>query len=93
MPSATCRPLSPSSPDSDGITQESTGRELEQNLSVSRLKCLPLALADDDQIRDSGSAIFANIQNLVITGGSFVVSLSCRLYKQLIIYISYLPEQ
>jgi hypothetical protein len=51
---------------------------------------LPLAFPDNHQIRDSGSALFANIQNLLITGGTFVVSLSCARYKQLIIVTSYL---
>ena len=59
-------------------------RESEQDTSVSCLNCLPLAFADNHQIRDSGSGFFANAQNILITGGTFVVvSLSYGLYKPL----------
>ena len=81
MPLATHRPFSPLFPDA-------ISRELEQNLSVSCLNRLRLAFADNRQIRDSGSGLFANAQNVLITGGIFV-SLSCRLYTQIIIC---LPE-
>ena len=60
-------------------------RESEQNLSVSCLNCLPLAFADNYQIQDSGSSLFPNFPSILITGGTFTVSLSCGLYKQLII--------
>ena len=80
MSLATYSSLSPSLP--DAIMQVS---ESEQNLTVSCLNCLPLAFTDNHQIQDSGSALFANAQNILITGGTFIVSLSCGLYKQLII--------
>ena len=71
-------PLSPSSP--DAVMQVPT--ESEQNLSVSCLSRLPLAFADNHQNQDSGSNLLANAQNVLITGGTFiVVSLSCGLYK------------
>jgi hypothetical protein len=57
----------------------------EQNLSVSYKNHSPLAFADNCQIKDSGSGLLANARNTLITGGTFVVSLSCWLYKQLII--------
>jgi hypothetical protein len=67
---------------SGAMTQVST--ESEQNHSVSRLNCLPLVFADNRQIRDPGSSFFANAQNVLITGGAFVVvSLSYGLYKLL----------
>ena len=48
--------------------------------------CLLLAFADNGQNQDSGSGLIANPQNLLITGGTFVVvGLSCGLYEQLII--------
>ena len=80
MSLATHSPLSPSLP--DAIVQIS--RESEQNLSVSYLYCLPLAFADNHQIQDPGSGLFPNAQNILITD-SIIVSLSCKLYKQLII--------
>ena len=50
------------------------------------LKLLPLDFADNCQIHDSVSGLFGNAQNVLITGGNFVVvSLSCGLYKWLII--------
>ena len=67
-------------------------RESELNLSVSCLNCLPFAFADIHQIQDPGSGLFANAQSILITGGTFV-SLSCGLYKQLIIVHILLPEQ
>ena len=72
MSLATHRPLLPSLP--DAIMQVST--ELEQNLSVSCLNRLPLAFADNRQIQDPGSGFFGNAQYILITGGTFVVSLS-----------------
>ena len=82
MSLATHSSLSPSLP--DDIMQVSG--ESEQDLSVSCLNCLPLAFADNCQIQDSGSSLFANAQNVLIPGGTFiVVSLSCGLYEQLII--------
>ena len=77
MSSATCSLSLPSLP--DAIMQVST--ESEQNLSVSCSNYSPLAFADNCQVQDSGSSLFANVQNIVITGGTFVVSLSCRLYN------------
>jgi hypothetical protein len=82
-------PLSPSLPDAN-IMQVST--KSEQNPSVSCLNYFPVTFADNCQIQDSGSGFFANAQNITITGGNFVVSLSCGLYKQLII-IHILSEQ
>ena len=77
MSSATSSPVLPSLP--DAIMQVS---ESEHNLSVSCLNCLLLDLADNCQIQNSGSALFANAQNVLITGGTFVISFSCGLYKQ-----------
>ena len=79
MSLATHSPLLPLLP--DAIMQ--VPRESEQDLSVSYLNCLPLAFADNFQIRDSGSGFFANAQNVLVTGGTFVVSLSYGLYKLL----------
>ena len=39
-----------------------------------------LAFAHNCEIQDSGSGFFPNAQNVFITGGTFVVSHSCRLY-------------
>ena len=36
-----------------------------------------LAVTDDQQVQKSGSGFFANAQNTLITGGTFIVSLSC----------------
>ena len=80
MSSATHSPLSPALP--DAIMQVST--ELEQNPSVSCLDHLPLAFPDYHQIQVSGSGLFPNAQNILITGG-IIVSLSCGLYRQLVI--------
>ena len=63
--------LSPSLP--DAIMQVS---ELEQNISVSCLDSLTWLFADNCQIRDSGSALFANAENVLITGCTFVMSFS-----------------
>ena len=73
MSSAIHTPLSPLLP--DAIMQVS--RESDQNIPVSCLNCLPLAFADNHQIQDSDSGLFANAQNVLITGGMFVVSHSC----------------
>ena len=78
----------------DAIMQVS--RESEQHFSVSWVIHFPLALLTIEKKKDSGSGIFANAQNVLITGGTIVVvSLSCGPYKQLIyVYIStifYLP--
>ena len=65
-----------------------------QEIRTKSLSCvnrLPLPFADNRQIQDSGSGLFANAQNILITGGTFVVCLSCGLYKRLIMI--YLPEQ
>ena len=75
MYSATHSPLLPSVP--DAITQVST--ESEQNISVSYLNHMLLDFTNDRQIQDSGAGFFANAQNTLITGGTFVVSLSCGL--------------
>ena len=55
-------------------------RESAQNLSVSCYTVLPLAFADNCQIQDLGSRLFANTRNIFITGGTYVVSLSYWLY-------------
>jgi hypothetical protein len=84
MSLATLSLLSPMLP--DAIMQVS--RESEQNLSVSCLNHLPLAklaFSDNNYIQDSGSGLFANVQNVLINGGIFIVGLSCELYKQLIV--------
>ena len=82
MNAASRRPFSPSVPDS--IIQAT---ELERNPSVSCLRRLFSDFVDDllQTSQDSGSGLFANAQNIFITGSTFVVSLSCRLYKQLMI--------
>jgi hypothetical protein len=72
MSSAAHRPLSPLLPDT--VMQVS---ESEQNLPVCCLNGLSFTFADNCQIWDSGSALFANNKNILITGGTFVVSLSC----------------
>jgi hypothetical protein len=54
--------------------------ELEQNPSVSCLHHLFSAFVDDLQTQDSGLGLFANAQNLLIYGGTFV-SRSRRLQK------------
>ena len=80
MSSVTHSPLSPSLP--DAIMQVFT--ESEQKPSVSCLHRLPSAFVNNCQIKDSGSGFFMNATNTLITGGTFV-SLSCGLYKQLLI--------
>ena len=82
MSLTTPRPLLLSLPDA----KEQVFMESEQNLPVSCSNHLPLAFADSYQVQDSDSGLLANPQNILITGGTFVVvSLSCGLYKQLII--------
>ena len=81
MPLPSYDPLSPSSP--DALVQVS--RESEQNLLVSCLCRLLLVFSDNCPIQHSGSGLFANNNNILISGGTFVVSLSCWLYKRLII--------
>ena len=61
-------PLSSSPPDS--IMQAAT--ELEQNSSVSLLHHFFSAFVDDLQTQVSGPGFFANAQNVVINGGTFV---------------------
>jgi hypothetical protein len=78
MSLATHSQLLPLSP--DALMQVST--ESEQILSVSYFNRFPFAFADNRQIQDSGSGLFANAPNTLITGGAIDVSLSCRLYKQ-----------
>jgi hypothetical protein len=69
----THNPSSPSLP--DAIIQVS--RESEQNLSVSCFNRLPLHSDDKCRIQDSGCpGLLANSRNTLITGGTFVVSLS-----------------
>ena len=89
MSLVTDRPLLPSLP--DAIMQASTESEAdsERNLSVSCLNCLLLAFSDNCQIQDSGSGLVVNAENVLITSGKFVVSLSCGLNKQSII-VTYL---
>ena len=78
MSLATNSPLLPSLP--DATTQAST--ESEQKLSVSCLNRFPSNFADNCQIQDSGLGLLGNPQNVLVTGGTFVVvSLSCRLHK------------
>ena len=63
-------------------------RKIEQNLSVSCLNRLPLTLCVENcQIRDYGSCLLANTENVLITNGTFIVlvSLSCGLYKKQLI--------
>ena len=77
MPAVSPSPFSPSLPDS--IIQGTT--ELERNPSVSCLRHLFSTLdADDLQTQVSGSGFFANAQNILITGSTFV-SHSRRLHK------------
>ena len=62
--------------------------ESEQNLSVGCLNRLTLAFTDNCQVQGyqgSRSSLFPNAQNVVISGGRFIVSLSCGRYKRLII--------
>ena len=69
----TYTPLSPSLPDA-----------IMKNLSVSYLNSFRLrCFADNRQIQDSGSGLFANTRNsLLITEGTFTVSvLVYRLYN------------
>ena len=54
--------------------------ESVQNHFVSCFSCLLLALADNCQIQDSGSGL-VNAENVLITGGNFIVSLCCWLNK------------
>ena len=49
-------------------------RSSQQNSSVSYRYKYVLAVADDQQAQQSMSGVFANAQNTLITGGSFVVS-------------------
>jgi hypothetical protein len=67
-------PLSLSSPDS--IMQAAL--ELERNPYVSCLHRLFWAFVDDLQtrIQDSGSGMFPNARNILITGGTFVSHLA-----------------
>jgi len=67
--------------------QDLGSAESEQNPLVNCLHYLFSAFADDQQTQHSGLGFFANAQNLLITGGTFV-SLSHILSK-----IIYFPEQ
>ena len=51
-------------------------QELEPNSSVSCLHHLLSAFVYDPQTRDSGLGLFPNAQNLLINGGTFVISFS-----------------
>ena len=53
--------------------------ESEQNLSVSYLYIGSQPVTDDWQAPQSMSGIFANAQNILITGGNFTVSLHCSI--------------
>ena len=77
MSLASDNPLSP--PFHDAIQ---VSRESEQNL-CELLKLFALGFCYNRQIQESGSGIFANARGVIITGSTFIVSLSCRLYKQL----------
>ena len=84
MPAVSRSPFSPSLPDS--IIQAT---ELERNPSVGCLHHLFLDFTDDllQTSQDYGSGLFANSQNILITGGTFV-SRSRRLHKfNLIIHV------
>ena len=84
MPAVSRIPFLPSFPDS--IIQET---ELERNPSVSCLRHLFSDFVDDllQTSQDSGSGLFANAQNILITG-STLVSHSRRLHKfNLIIHV------
>ena len=61
-------PLSPSSPDS--IMQAAA--ELEQNPSMGCLHQLFLVFVYDLHTQDSGLGLFANAQNILINGSTFV---------------------
>ena len=47
----------------------------EQNLSVSYQYKYVLAVIEDQQAQQPMSVSFANAQNILITGGTFIVSL------------------
>ena len=49
--------------------------KLEQNPSVSYIYKYVLAVTNDQQAQQSSSGILANAQNILITGGTFIVSL------------------
>ena len=76
MPVVSGSPFSPSLPDS--IIQGAA--ELERNPSVSHLFSAFDVNVNDLQTQVSGSGFFANAQNTLITGGTFV-SRSRRLHK------------
>ena len=69
-------PLSPSS--SDSIVQAAT--ESKKNPSVSCLHYLLFVFVDELQTQVSGLGLFANAQNILINGSTFV-SHSRRLHK------------
>ena len=52
-------------------------RRSEQNPSVSYRYKYVVAVTDDQQAQQSMSGIFANAQNILITGGT-IVSLDCK---------------
>ena len=68
-------PLSPSLP--DAIMQVSTEPEQNQRVSVRYLNRFPLTFAEVPWIQESGLGFFAYAHNTLITGGTFIVSLSC----------------
>ena len=49
----------------------------EQNPSVSHRYQYVVAVTDDRQSQQSMPGIFANAQNILITGGTFIVGLCC----------------
>ena len=60
-------------------------RRSEQNSSVSYRYKYVLAITDDQQVQQSMSGIFANAQNVLITGGTFV-SLCCGCVRDFVTY-------
>ena len=64
--------LSISSPE---VIAQANLRRPEQNPSVSYGYKYILAVSNDQQAQQSMSGIFANAQNVLITGGNFIVSL------------------
>ena len=66
--------ISLSSPSPNAVAQSNFQRP-EQNPSVSNGFKHVVAITDDQQAQQSMSGIFANPQNVLINGGTFIVSL------------------
>ena len=86
MSAATHSQLSPSLLP-DATMQVTT--ELGQNLSVSCVRYLFSAFPDDCQTQGCGSGLFPNAQNMLITGGTFVVSFPLQLIRNNCTYLIY----